>query len=599
MNETAAMARTRYHKFWGGERCDECGARQWFAQDALRYCRNGHRLEGFANHEADEDAFGTQGRVSRKQKEARPKAAVKLTGDEGRELYLEVLQLVLIRQVRWLVDTQGFPAEFADLVKALWTLRVRNLPLRELTLQKEGRRSRGGSASRSRSRGGSDTDAASSSLLFSSQSEASASEADFSDATTVTWAPDARRRWKLPKLIDTLALCYLGCLVRRLPITTGDFYTWIQRDDLEFLSVLNNIPRNVRDRLPPEYHQALYARDHLPAGQLQATVQQLVVAFKVNFDMEMPPLNYVPIIVRFITDLVLPIDVYLVIKCIAKILKTEFAYSSGGKRIQAIDHPEVLLASLVVVSAKLLYPLDGVERPPADLQDPRRTKIDWKEWQTIVAGKSVTKRGGLIRGEEYKVTPDDTLNMGKAGLDDYMDWFEKMWLHDGEPKTPERVRNLFGHTRTSSRPNIPLNSEQNPGDQVNEKYERLSHAISSVRPVTESTEKAKSQPRNLCPIWRTESDLPQAAKVLYGKAAELAAVQLITLIRAAAQVERKVELWCKPKTKKDADAQDKGKGKAKGIGKGKFKASTLVVDSDSDDSWHSHSGEESENPLRN
>ena len=58
----------QYHRFRGGERCEECGARQWYAEDALRYCRNGHRLEGFAAHEADEDAFGTQGRVSRRRR---------------------------------------------------------------------------------------------------------------------------------------------------------------------------------------------------------------------------------------------------------------------------------------------------------------------------------------------------------------------------------------------------------------------------------------------------------------------------------------------------------------------------------------------------
>ncbi len=222
------MARTKYHKFRDGERCDECGARQWFAQDALRYCRNGHRLEGFANHETDEDDFGTQGRVSRKKKETRRKVAVKLTGDEGRELYLEIVQLILIRQVRWLVDTQGFPDDFTELVRALWALRVRNLPLRE----------RGGERGDGADKGD-ESDAGTSSAWFSSQSETGESSGgDFSDATTATWAPDARRRWKLPKLIDTLALCYLACLVRRLPVSTGDFHNWAQKGDLEFLSAV-------------------------------------------------------------------------------------------------------------------------------------------------------------------------------------------------------------------------------------------------------------------------------------------------------------------------------------------------------------------------
>lgn len=225
------MARIRYHKFRGGERCDECGARQWFAQDALRYCRNGHRLEGFANHEADEDAYGTQGRVSRKQREVRRKVAVKLTGDEGRELYLEVLQLILIRQVRWLVDAQGFPDDFTELVRALWALRVRNLPLRERGTPRADGAGRGD-----------ESDGGGSSVWFSSQSEGvESTDVEYSDTTTATWAPDARRRWKLPKLIDTLALCHLGCLVRRLPVLTGDFCEWAQKGNLPFLAAVGSL----------------------------------------------------------------------------------------------------------------------------------------------------------------------------------------------------------------------------------------------------------------------------------------------------------------------------------------------------------------------
>ncbi|KAI0469434.1 hypothetical protein F4859DRAFT_486647 [Xylaria cf. heliscus] len=544
------MARTKYHKFRGGERCDECGARQWFAQDALRYCRNGHRLEGFANHEPDEDAFGTQGKVSKKKKEARQKVAVKLAGDEGRELYLEVVQLILIRQVRWLVDVQGFPDDFTELVRALWALRVHNLPLRE----------RGG-------RKGDESDTGTSQVWFSSQSETGeSSDVDLSDATSASWV---RRRWKLPKLIDTLALCYLGCLVRRLPVSTGDFCNWVQKGDLQFLTALNEIPRNVRDRLPAEYHLALQVRDHLPVGRLQTAAQQLVISLKVNFDMTIPPLNYVPIIIRLITDLVLPFEVYITVKCIAEILKVEFSYSSGGKKMRTMDHPEVLLASLVVVSTKLLFSLDNVERPPISQRDPRRTKVDWNKWQTIIAEKPPSAHEHLTRGEEFKVTADDTLSMDKTKLDDYMDWFEKMWLHGGEPKTTERVRNLFEQKRSSTIANESQDPETD--DQTKKQYERLGRAITLVRPVTETTENEKTRPRNLCPIWRAEADLPDAAKVLYKKAAELTAIPLTTLIRGAVQVERQIELWCIQKTK------DNGKGK------GKAKGRVVVVETDDDD----------------
>ncbi|OTA97262.1 hypothetical protein M434DRAFT_65820 [Hypoxylon sp. CO27-5] len=438
------MAPTKYHRFRAGERCDECGARQWYSQDAIRYCRNGHRLEGFAEHDADEDAFGTQGKVSRKKKEPRKKVAVKLTGDDGRELYLEILQLVLMRQVRWLVREKGFPEDFEEIVRALWALRVRNLPLRE---SGEGRRRRRGD-------GGEDEDGyASSAALFSSQSEGESSGPDLSDATTATWAPDSSRRWKLPKLVDTLALCYLGCLVRRLPATTADFCGWAQRGEIDFLAALHGIPRNARDRLPAEYHRALQVRDHIPPGRLQAAVQELVISYKINFDTIFPPLNYVPIIARFITELALPIETYLTIKCISEILKADYSYPTGGKRIRTMDNPEVLLISLVVVAVKLLYSLDGVVQPPQSHGDPRSLKIDWTRWQQVIQDDTA-ETTGLRRGEEYKVTPEDVLMMDKEKLDDFMGWFEKMWIGDGDPKS----KPIISHYHRTGNANIYFSS---------------------------------------------------------------------------------------------------------------------------------------------
>ncbi|KAI0111983.1 hypothetical protein F4814DRAFT_376095 [Daldinia grandis] len=547
------MASTKYHRFRGGERCDECGARQWYAQDAIRYCRNGHRLEGFAQHEGDEDAFGTQGKVSRKKKEPKKKVAVKLAGDEGRELYLEVLQLILLRQVWWLVQEKGFPEDFEEIVRALWALRVRNLPLME---SGGGTRKRKGDVSE-------ESDGyASSAPLSGSRGEgtgAESSDFDLSDATTATWAPDAGRRWKLPKLVDTLALCYLGCLVRRLPATTADFCGWAQRGEMDFLAAFNNIPRNARDRLPAEYHRALQVRDHIPVGRLQAAVQELVVSFKVNFDTIFPPLNYPPILVRLITELTLPIEVYLVVKCITEILKTDYSYPIGGKKIRTMDNPEVLLVALVVVSAKLLYPLDGVERPPQSHHDPRCITIDWEKWQESMQNNIVETSSTLLRGEEYKVTPDEALTMEKGKLDDFMDWFEKMWIGDGEPKTAERVREPFqGQKRVSQ----PSSLNEQPGnretERIRSRYEALNSSMRILEPVPISPENSnKKQSQDFCPVWRTPEELPDAAKVFYAKAADLASMPLHTLVRGATQVERQLEVWCIQRAKE----RDKGKGK--------------------------------------
>ena len=56
--------------------------------------------------------------------------------------------------------------------------------------------------------------------------------------------------------------------------------------------------------------------------------------------------------------------------------------------------------------------------------------------------------------------------------------------------------------------------------------------------------KLRRPERDFLPIWRTEDDLPSAAKVFYTEAARTAAVPLRTLINATNQVERRLAWWC-------------------------------------------------------
>ena len=206
----------------GGERCEECGSRHWYSEDALRYCRNGHRLEGYAPHEAGEDEYGTTGKVHKKKKEKRQRAAVKLEGAAGRELYLECLQIILRKQIWWLIKERGLPAELEEIVRAFWGLRVRDLPATDDDFP-----------------GGDSTFGA---------SDADAKNGELSDGpvdTSRLWRPQKGKRVNLPMLIDTLALCYLGCCTLRLPISTATFCRWAQSEDLEFLIAVSDCASHI------------------------------------------------------------------------------------------------------------------------------------------------------------------------------------------------------------------------------------------------------------------------------------------------------------------------------------------------------------------
>ncbi|KAK7981601.1 hypothetical protein PG996_009291 [Apiospora saccharicola] len=522
------MARGDYQRMTGGERCEECGSRHWYSEDALRYCRNGHRLEGYAPHEAGEDEYGTTGKVTRRKKEKRERAAVKLEGAAGRELYLECLQIILRKQIWWLIKDRGLPAELEEIVRAFWGLRVRDFPAHDDEFQRDS------------SLGASDADVGDDEL------------SDGPVETNRVWRPHSGKRLNLPALIDTLALCYLGCFTLRLPISTASFCHWVQRGDLEFLAAINGLPKNVQDRLPAGYHRSLQIRDHIAPGKLQSAVREMAISFNVNYEIKLPPLNHIPLLLDLMRDLTLPVEIFLSVKCMAQILGADFSYPTRDKqRILSVDDPEVLLLALVAVSTKLLHPLDGVTRRPTTHDDPRVMQIDWKQWKAVRTKQAEAARG-LQRGEEHTVTAWEAVRVDKTDTEKWLDYFERMFVQTGAtPKTPEVTTRMFqGGSNTSFRePAGNPQARKDLDELVVERYQTVNSTMKFIEPeqpedlVDKNGRKTRSE-RDYCPVWRTEDDLPEAAKIFYKEAAKAAAVPLRNLINAAAQVERRLEMWC-------------------------------------------------------
>ena len=42
---------------------------------------------------------------------------------------------------------------------------------------------------------------------------------------------------------------------------------------------------------------------------------------------------------------------------------------------------------------------------------------------------------GLKRGEEIKVTDADVMKMSGKQMDDYLDWYQRTWIDDRNPKS--------------------------------------------------------------------------------------------------------------------------------------------------------------------
>ncbi len=257
------------------------------------------------------------GHTARKAKEVKEKEVRHLAGAAARELFLECLQLVLRKQIAWLVKEKHFPVEFETVVRDLWDLRLRNFYGLKLVTDRDDPSSGAELSSRTELK------------LYSSQVDTDDSDtgAKSSDRRPRNWTSDPGERWNTPGLIDTLGLCYLGCLLLRLPYRVGDLYRWAKKNQILFLGAvgairsaaaaarisltsrkqIEAIPKTMRDRLPAPYQRSLLARNaSFAGGELHRAVLDLVRAYYVNYEMVFPGLNGTLILWQYTRELGLP-----------------------------------------------------------------------------------------------------------------------------------------------------------------------------------------------------------------------------------------------------------------------------------------------------
>lgn len=108
---------------------------------------------------------------------------------------------------------------------------------------------------------------------WSSQSEYLYTSDEESQASTTqsnTSRVRRRRRRKIPKasdrpkLIVSVGLCYLGLVLLRVAISLGDLHRWIEEQGLVYLRAINEVPKEMKDRLDSTYWNVLDPRVHPP-----------------------------------------------------------------------------------------------------------------------------------------------------------------------------------------------------------------------------------------------------------------------------------------------------------------------------------------------
>lgn len=397
------------------------------------------------------------------------------------------------------------------------------------------------------------SDSRSQSQVFSTL-EADDSETDGARSTLRNPKGGDNKLGDVPNLLDCLALCYLGTLTLRLPITPGDIYHWVTEDKLAYRGAIKRLPLSMRDRLPPSYHAILNPNALLKYKRFYASVTQLQISFTKDNKISWPPLNYRLLLFRYLKVLALPLEVYDFTIRLSKLLGYDFTLHQDRKKRLGIRHlPEAQLVGCLVVCVKLLYPFDGEQRHPRSAAEPTVAAINWSHWHNWVQNGREREKGAGQRlnvEELTRLKECDVFDMTPDRLDQYLDFYTDTFLDDAEirrVKDADDFRNavygMFPTDMTSAASAIQTSGQLPEKDDT--AMVRAVHGSMEARvAVNDSLDIIEIlRPGESYSSYKKEEDLPEQARVFYEETAKLAGFSMDMLMMAVLYTEIKIEKW--------------------------------------------------------
>ncbi|QUC16705.1 uncharacterized protein UV8b_00946 [Ustilaginoidea virens] len=361
-------------------------------------------MEGFIQFDLDdEEDAGKMGAVARREKAARGTEKRQLVGQQGKTLYIEAVQLLLRKQVLFLVRDKGHKMETETVLRDLWDLRLR------------------GYGSLSAEADHSDTEIE----VFSSQPTDSEEDAKPSwrpRSRAQKWDPERGSSWPTPRLPETIVLCYLACVLLRIPTRLADLRKWAANGSMPYLRAFYELPREMQERMPSPYATVLKTSScsGLRGEVLYQTAIDLVLSYKVNYDMTFPELNFIPMLVQFAKELALPIESIVVAKRLATNLKYDFGFPVSKSRISPVDHPEVRLLGLLAVSTKLCFPLNPGQVSLLNKEKALMPRFSWEKWEEGYLASLPTDDRSRANRYFENITPSQIVDLDDEGLNTYM-----------------------------------------------------------------------------------------------------------------------------------------------------------------------------------
>ncbi|POR36640.1 RNA polymerase I-specific transcription initiation factor rrn7 [Tolypocladium paradoxum] len=517
-----------------GERCPECGSVKWYLQDGLRFCSRGHQIEGFIQFDVGEDEdSGRLGAVARREKEIRSSEKRQLSGQEGKSLYLEAVQLLLRNQVLWLIHEKGYREELETVVRDLWDLRIR------------------GSSSLATT----DDEGAQGQLeMFSSQSLPEENKAAWkSRSRAQSWDPERGADWPMPTLPETLGLCYLACLLLRIPTRLGELLHWANNGNIPYKTAYHDLPREMQDRLPSSYVKALKLplRSSLQGGVFYRTVLDLTLSYHLNYGMVFPEISSVSLLVQYAKILALPIESIVATKRLSASLGYRFQFPVNNTKILPLDHPEIRLVTLVIFATKLCFPFEGNQLSTEGLGTAYLPRFEWEAWKQGLVRHPEDEELSNKAAEVEAMTPNQVVHMNDEELDAY--FAHITGLVDRRNENP--ITQFFPiEPPPAPAPPVPEASQ----DEVDERASRLlSQALEPPRRlgVAKAEEPSDASDSTMYEAFRSVGDLSETAATFYKATGDAAGIPLDMVVRAVYMQEQRVVSWQKGQQAMDTGEQ--------------------------------------------
>ncbi|CAE7026584.1 hypothetical protein P3342_005813 [Pyrenophora teres f. teres] len=369
---------------------DNCRSRRYEdGGDGYRYCQQGHQQPGLMvmNEDREEDTAARELRLKKKDVDDDVTTVPKIfEGPKAHELYLECVQLILRHHIRFLVHDKGFPRELETVVKDLWALGLGQINTGEEPQEEV-----------------SDTENDDEAANSNEEDSAIKPKREVKSSNT-------------PRIRHCVALCYLGFITLRLPVTPGDIHRWVTDEMLPYRKAGGLIPLNMRKRLPPNYIAILHPRP-LRFNRFYRTLTDLQRSYSNDYGIAWPALNVPLLLHRYLKELALPLNIYDATRRLGKMIGYDFVPDPKNKRPEVHQLPEAQLVSCLLVCVKLLHPLDGHERYAVS-DETTAVVMDWDVWrkametsqedvlQAVVGGMKsiagVQKRGKTYPTWEYE-----------------------------------------------------------------------------------------------------------------------------------------------------------------------------------------------------